>query len=280
MSDAFECSFIQHLVFHHCVECKTYEVECVSNVFIDIQTSIICGVPQKIKTREGHKQDQREEAKMVSKKEKDSNVKTDWTDDEISLLTDMLEAKPCLWDVYRTDYTKRGIKEIAYTETATSLDKNVPSIKTKINCLRAKLGQEVAKEKKQSNDELYYSNWIHYDKLAFLVPVIGASKSRNALKRIDLQEDENEKEVGGTPVAKRKTLAEKKLDLLSKCTEAITANANTKASLPKESATRKMSVFSLYVEEKLSQLDKRDRRIAEKHISDILLEAEMSHGYA
>ena len=45
--------------------------------------------------------------------EKDSNTKKDWTDDEISLLIDMLEANPCLQDVYHTDYTNRGIKEIA-----------------------------------------------------------------------------------------------------------------------------------------------------------------------
>ena len=72
--DAFEYSFIQHLVFHYCVEYKTYAVECNSNVFIDIRISIICGVPQKFK-RSGHKQDKREEAKMASKKEKDSNEK-------------------------------------------------------------------------------------------------------------------------------------------------------------------------------------------------------------
>ena len=36
MLDAFEYSFIQHLVFHHCVESKRYTVECVSNVFIGI----------------------------------------------------------------------------------------------------------------------------------------------------------------------------------------------------------------------------------------------------
>ena len=55
MLHAFEYSSIQHLVFHHCVECKTYEVDYVSNTFIDIRMSIICGVPQKIKRREGHK---------------------------------------------------------------------------------------------------------------------------------------------------------------------------------------------------------------------------------
>ena len=154
---------------------------------------IICVVPQKIKRREGRR-DQRQEAKMASKNEKDSNAKNDWTDDEICLLIDMLEVKPCLWKVYHTDYTNRGVKEIAYPEIATSLDANIPSIKTKINGLRAQLRQERAKEKStktgQSTDKLYSSNWIHYGKLAFLVPVIEASKSRDTLKRINLQEDE------------------------------------------------------------------------------------------
>ena len=43
-----------------------------------------------------------------------------------------------------------------------------------------------------------------------------------------------------------------------------------------ESATSKMSAFSLYLEEKLSLLDKRDRKIAEKCISDILVETGIS----
>ena len=75
MLDAFGYSFIQHLAFHYCVECKAYAVECVSNVFINIWMSIICGVPQKIKRRKGFKPDNREEAKMASKTEKGSNAK-------------------------------------------------------------------------------------------------------------------------------------------------------------------------------------------------------------
>ena len=86
MWDAFVYSFIQHLVFRHCVECKTYVVESVSNVFIDIQISMTCGVQQKTKRREGHKEDRREGAKMASKKEKDSNAKNDWIDHEVFLL--------------------------------------------------------------------------------------------------------------------------------------------------------------------------------------------------
>ena len=53
------------------------------------------------------------------------------------------------------------------------------------------------------------------------------------------------------------------------------ADANTKALLPNEFACTKMCAFSLYIEEKLSQLEKRDRRIAEKRISDILFKTEM-----
>ena len=123
----------------------------------------------------------------------------------------------------------------------------------------------------QSTDELYASKWIHYDKLNFLIPVFGASKSRDTLKRMNLQEDESaEKEV--IP-SKRKTIAEKKLDLLSKCTQAITANVKPKAN---ESSNPKISAFALYADEKLSELNKRTRRISEKRISDVLFDMEMS----
>ena len=53
------------------------------------------------------------------------------------------------------------------------------------------MAKEKSTENGKSTDEVYSSNWIHCDKLAFLVPVIGASKSRDILKRMNLQEDEN-----------------------------------------------------------------------------------------
>ena len=198
-----------------------------------------------------------------------------WTDDETSLLIDMLEANPCLWDIYHTAYSKRDLKEIAYTEIATSLGTNITSIKAKTNSLRTQFGREMAKEKStksgQSTDELYASKWIHYNKLNFLIPVFGASKSRNTLKRMNLQEDESaENEV--TP-SKRKTIAEKKLYLLSRCREVITANAKPKAN---EISNPKISAFTLYVGEKLSGLNKRTRSIDEKRISDILFDIEMA----
>ena len=68
-------STVSYNIFHYCIECKTCVVECIPNVFIDVRMSIICGVPQKIKRREGQKQDKRKEAKMASKKVKDSKQK-------------------------------------------------------------------------------------------------------------------------------------------------------------------------------------------------------------
>ena len=233
------------------------------------------------KAFESHLKEKDTVKKAKEEKEKEGNTakKTkskggkDWTDEEISLLIDMLEEKPCLWDVFDKEYTKRDVKEIAYTEIASSLDTNIESIKAKINGLRAQLGREVAKVNKtksgQSTDELYASSWIHYDRLSFLLPVIKSSKSRDTLKRKNEEENEEVEETRfSTPGLKKKTIAERKIELLSKCTEAITKK-------PVESADSKHSAFALYVDEKLSQLGKRDRRIAEKRISDVLFEVEM-----
>ena len=141
------------------------------------------------KTFESNLKEKHTAKKAKEEKEKEGNTakKTkskggkDWADEEISLLIDMLEEKPCLWDV-----TKRDVKEIAYTEIS-FLDTNIESIKAKISGLRAQLGREVAKVNKtksgQSTGEFYASSWIHYDRLSFLLPVIKSSKIRDTLKR-------------------------------------------------------------------------------------------------
>ena len=90
------------------------------------------------------------------------------------------------------------------------------------------------------------------------MPVIKSSKSRDTLKRKNEDENEEvEEKRFSTPGLKNKTMAERNIELLSKCTEAITKK-------PVESA------FAFYVNEKLSQLGKRDRRISEKRNSDVL----------
>ena len=183
-----------------------------------------------------------------------------------------------MWDIYHKDFKKRDLKEIAYSEIATALDTTIPSVKTKINSLRTNLSKEVSKERAtksgQSTDELYVNKWVNYQQLTFLIPIIGASKSRDSLKRTNSQIVDSEEELEmASPKNKKKTIAERKLDLLSKCTDAITSNA-TKA-VPEKVQKPQISVFATYVDEKLSQLSKRDRRIAEKRISDILFEIEM-----
>lgn len=217
--------------------------------------------------------------KKETKRDDKSKGAKDWTEEETTSLIELLENKACLWDIYDKDYKKRDMKEIAYSEIATALDTTIASIKTKINSLRTNLSKEVSKERAtksgQATDELYVSKWTHYQQLAFLIPVIGASKSRDTLKRISIATGDSEDELEITsPKNKKKTIAEQKLDLLSKCTDAITSNAKK---IPDEKSPQKpkISAFATYVDEKLSQLNKRGRRIAEKRISDILFDIEM-----
>ena len=147
--------------------------------------------------------------KEQKKEKKDSKAKAakEWNDDKLTLLIDMLESKPCLWNIYHPDYLERDMKEIGYSEIATALNTTNAFVKTKINGLRAQLGKEITKEKttksSQSTDELYKSNWVHYDKLSFLIPVIGAGKSRDTLKRNSLPEDATEKEGETTPAPQK-----------------------------------------------------------------------------
>ena len=107
--------------------------------------------------------------------------------------------------------------------------------------------------------------------MGFVLPYVVASKSRDTFKRPRRTEEDNEEiEIGNPPTTKKKSIAEKKLDLLSKCTDAL-ASSSKKSDDPSA-----MSAFGMYIEEKLSQLEKRNRRIAEKRITDILFEIEIA----
>ena len=77
----------------------------------------------------------------------------------------------------------------------------------------------------QSTEELYMSNWAHYQSLAFLQPVRKSSSSKNTLKQCHEDLDEIEcKEVKAYSRSKKKILAEKKIESLTKCTNAITTS--------------------------------------------------------
>ena len=90
--------------------------------------------PSKKKDTAKKTKEETEKEGNTAKKTKSKGGK-DWTDEEISLLIDMLEEKPCLRDAFDKEYTKRDVKEIAYTDVASSLDTNIESIRAKINGL-------------------------------------------------------------------------------------------------------------------------------------------------
>ena len=69
--------------------------------------------------------------------------------------------------------------------------------------------------------------------------------------------------------SKKKSLAKRKMELLTKCTDII---ANSTLIEPQGT---KRSAFANYVEEKLSSLNKRQKTIAEKRINDVSFELEM-----
>ena len=98
-------------------------------------------------------------SKEKSKKENAKGLK-DWSNDEVSMLINLLEENPCLWDVFQKAYSKHD--EIADTELESPLDTATDSVKTKINGLRAQLGRELDKVNKiksdQSTNELYTSS--------------------------------------------------------------------------------------------------------------------------
>ena len=95
-----------------------------------------------------------------------------WTDDEVESIMDLYESRPCLWDIFSKDYRKRDFKEKALNEISEEIFIPVEEIKQKWLSLRAQYGRELTNSKKQksgqSTDELYISQWIFYDKNAFL----------------------------------------------------------------------------------------------------------------
>ena len=70
--------------------------------------------------------------------------------------------------------------------------------------------------------------------------------------------------------SKKESLTEKKIELLTKCTEAITNSTLI------GSQGIKPSSFATYVEEKLSGFNKHQRTIVEKRINDVPFELEVS----
>ena len=100
-------------------------------------------------------------------------------------MIELLEVKPCLWDIFSNEYTKREVKERAYTVLAKHFYSSSAIVKAKVNVLRAQLGREMAKESKtksgQATDEEYVSKWMFYEQLRLLRPVMVTTKNRDSI---------------------------------------------------------------------------------------------------
>ena len=114
-----------------------------------------------------------------------SGEKVEWTDDEVQDLIELVEEKPCLWDIFSNEYTKKEVKERVYVELAEHIDSSSAIVKAKIIGLRAQLGREKARELKtnsgQATDEKCVSKWVFYEELKFLRPAMAARKSQNSI---------------------------------------------------------------------------------------------------
>ena len=112
-------------------------------------------------------------------------VKSGWCDTEVDRLIELLEERPCLWDAFCKDYHVREKRERAYEDIENELEIDVNDIITKIVGLRSQLGREVSKmNNKKSGQAInnnYNSNWIYWERLQFLVPIMQTGKSKDNL---------------------------------------------------------------------------------------------------
>ena len=137
----------------------------------------------------------------------------------------------------------------------------------------------------------YKSNWIYWDSLQFLVPLMQVGKSKDNLPDCQssssrwsfdsFSEDASpEMEEDKAPVRSRKSsrtsheverrsLKSSKTELISTCIQVLKQPSNAQDEVTQ-------CHFSKYVSEKLTSFDRRTRQIAEKRISDILFKLEMN----
>ena len=84
----------------------------------------ICLGIKRLKLIRRNQKRQKKTSKADSKTPKADSKKSakDWTEEETTMLIEILESKPYLWDVHHAEYSKRDNKEIAYSEMASNFD--------------------------------------------------------------------------------------------------------------------------------------------------------------
>ena len=94
-------------------------------------------------------------------KESIKNGKNKETDDEVQDLIELHEERPCLWDIFSNEYTKREEKERTYAELAEHFDFSSAIVNAKTNTLRVQLGREMAKESKTKSGKTTSEKYIN-----------------------------------------------------------------------------------------------------------------------
>ena len=82
-----------------------------------------------------------------------------WCDAEVDRLIELLEERPCLWDVFCKDYHAREKRERAYEDIGNELEMDVSDIKAKIVGLRSQLGREVSKTNNKKSGQAVSDNY-------------------------------------------------------------------------------------------------------------------------
>ena len=77
-----------------------------------------------------YKMDSQSKETVEQTKKTIKNGKKKWTNNEVQDLIELLEEKPCLWDIFPNEYTKGEVKERAYAELAEHFDSSSAIVKT------------------------------------------------------------------------------------------------------------------------------------------------------
>ena len=154
-----------------------------------------------------------------------------WDSRETSSLIELIEQRPCLWNVNDRTYHSRVERERALNEIGDQIGVSAAECKSKFAILRGQLGREMAKVAKtrsgQATNDLYKPSWIFWDQLQFLRPVLqpGKSKDNFALPNESSSQGtedavaEKESTFKSTPQSrkKKKGIIEKKQEMLETC---------------------------------------------------------------
>lgn len=154
--------------------------------------------------------------------------------------------------------------------------------------MRQVLGQNINKIKNvksgQSTDELFQPTWRYWKQLQFLVPCMNPRKSRDTLAaqspdKPSLVIASDNEDTSPQAVKPRKPPQTKlnnhllvKEELMKECINVLKENKPPNAPPPIAE-----EIFGNFVAEKLKALDRRQRIIAEKRITDILFDLEMEN---